>query len=318
MLGEKSYIAYGQYKLKEVQGMAFRRSLFTGVAVFTMLLAGVLIAVPQPGSAAINPVPVLTLKLDPSQQASQPTESNIGSVTFTGTATIDKFPVERLVATLSPSCDQGWVSTMSPTTMVFTSTTPQTFTVSVVIPQDTPNNIQGKLTIDGKAVGGGLQSQPAQASSTITVDPYYRVIVETDAPYREIAPGSQVYFSFRILNMGNAVDSFSLEVANLRDLVAKKWTVTLSSATIAKVNPKEYKTVKVVAQSPRDWAIWKNEPTVINLKATSQNAEGSSLIVTQTFPVYAYERGFSVPGFDPIFLIAAFAIGLVVLRKTRQ
>jgi hypothetical protein len=301
MLGEKSYIAYGQYKLKEVQGMAFRRSLFTGVAVFTMLLAGVLIAVPQPGSAAINPVPVLTLKLDPSQQASQPTESNIGSVTFTGTATIDKFPVERLVATLSPSCDQGWVSTMSPTTMVFTSTTPQTFTVSVVIPQDTPNNIQGKLTIDGKAV-----------------DPYYRVIVETDAPYREIAPGSQVYFSFRILNMGNAVDSFSLEVANLRDLVAKKWTVTLSSATIAKVNPKEYKTVKVVAQSPRDWAIWKNEPTVINLKATSQNAEGSSLIVTQTFPVYAYERGFSVPGFDPIFLIAAFAIGLVVLRKTRQ
>jgi len=319
MLGEKSYIAYGQYKRKEVQGMAFGRSLYSGAAVFVMLLSVVLVVVPQPGNAALNPVPVLTLRLDPSSQPSQPTESSIGSVMFTGTATIDKFPVERLVATLNPSCDQGWVSIMSPTTMVFTSTTPQTFTVSVVIPQDTPNNIQGKLTVDGRAIGGGLQSNAAQASAIITVDPYYRVNIETDAPYREIQPGSQVYYSFRIVNMGNAVDSFSLEISNLRDLVAKKWTVTLSSTTVPKVNPKEYKVVKVVAQSPRDWAIWKNEPTVITLKVTSQNAESSNVVLPpQSFPVYAYERGFSVPGFDPIFLFAALAIGIVFLRKSRQ
>lgn len=298
--------------------MEVSRRMFAGAAAFIMMFGAMLVTVPLQSQAAINPVPVLTLKLDPASLSAQPTESKVGIVTFTGTATIDKFPVERLVATLSSTVDQGWVSQMSPTTMVFTSTSPQTFTVSVVVPQDSPNNVQGKLTIDGKAVGGGLQSQPAQASSFIIVDPYYRVTVETDSPFREIQPGSQVYYSFRVWNMGNAIDTFNLEIVNLRDLVNKKWTVTLSSTTIPKVNPREYKVVKVVAQSPKDWSVWKSEPSVINLKAISQNAGDINLVVTQTFPVYAYERGFYIPGFDAFFLIAAMVIGLVLMRRTRQ
>ena len=53
---------------------------------------------------------------------------------FNGTATVDKLPMVRCVVTLTSSTDIGWVSEISPSTMVFTSGTPQAYAVSVIVP----------------------------------------------------------------------------------------------------------------------------------------------------------------------------------------
>ena len=230
---------------------------------------------------------------------------------------IDKLPVERCVVTLTSSTDIGWVSQVSPTTAVFTSTTPQSFTCTVVVPQGTANSQYGNLVVNGRAVAGGLQSM-AETKGIISVSPYFRLTLDSDVPYREISPGTQAFFTVKLTNAGNAVDSFELEISNLKDLAAKKWTVVLSANTIPKVQPGEYKPFRITAQSPRDWTIWKSEPSVIIIKATSQNAKDFQQVIALSFPIYAYEKGFYIPGFDPLFVIAAFGIGLVALRRKYQ
>jgi len=297
--------------------MDIARRVFAGAAAFLMILGAMLVLLPMNGQAAVNPVPVLALKLDAAQQDARVTESTQGVVQFTGQMSIDKLPVERCVVTLTSTTDIGWVSQISPSTAVFTSLTPQSFTCTVVVPQGTGNNNQGKLVINGRAVAGGLQSQ-ATTEAIITVLPYFRLTLDSDVPYREISPGSQAFFTVKLTNAGNAVDSFELEINNLKDLAAKKWTVVLSANTLPKIVPGEYKPFRITAQSPRDWTVWKSEPTVFIIKATSQNAKDFQQVITLTFPIYAYEKGFYIPGFDPLFLIAAFGVGLVVLRRKRQ
>jgi hypothetical protein len=282
-----------------------------------MFLGAMLVLVPAATQAAVNPVPVLAVKLDSANQDARVTESAPGIVTFTGQMSIDKLPVERCVVTLTSSTDIGWVSQVSPTTAVFTSTTPQSFTCTVVVPQGTANSQYGNLVVNGRAVAGGLQSM-AETKGIISVSPYFRLTLDSDVPYREISPGTQAFFTVKLTNAGNAVDSFELEISNLKDLAAKKWTVVLSANTIPKVQPGEYKPFRITAQSPRDWTLWKSEPSVIIIKATSQNAKDFQQVIALSFPIYAYEKGFYIPGFDPLFVIAAFGIGLVALRRKYQ
>jgi len=173
------------------------------------------------------------------------------------------------------------------------------------------------VTIDATGRGGGF-TVTGNTKVIITVNPYYRVMIESDTPYREISPGSQAFFSFKIWNVGNAVDSFELEIVNLKDLVNDHWTVTLSTTQVAKVPLGEYRTVRITAQSPRDWTIWKSKPSVVTVKATSLNAKETQSIITQNYPMYAYEKGFYIPGFDPMFLLVALGMGAILIARKKR
>lgn len=315
-MAEKHYIAYRQYCRKEVHGMNISKRLFPGLAALIMLL-GVALVIAPPASAGVNPVPALTISLDPSSQEAKVSESAQGAVQFTGSVKVDKLPVERISVVLTSSVDAGWPSQCSPSMMVITDVSAHSFSVTTIVPQATPSNIIGNLKVDAKGQGGGFVCTGA-AQVIITVKPYYRVMMESDMPYREISPGTQAFYSFKIWNVGNAIDSYEMEIVNLKDLVNKKWTCTLSATQVAKINPNEYKTVRLTAQSPRDWTIWKSEPTMINVKSSSLNAKEEQAVITQSFQLYAYEKGFYIPGFDPIFLIAAMAMGAVILKKRRR
>lgn len=318
MLGvEKSYIAYGQYKRKGVQGMAISRRMFAGTAAFIMILGVMLITVPEKTSASPNPVPALTVKLDPPQQEATVSESVKGSAQFTGSVKVDKLPVERIVVGITSSVDAGWQSSCSPSSIVITDTNEHTFGVTVVVPENQPAGVVGGLKVEAQGRGGGFVVTQ-QSTVIITVKPYYRLMIESDVPYREISPGSQAFFSFKVWNVGNAVDSFELEIVNLKDLVNDHWTVTLSTTQVAKVPLGEYRTVRITAQSPRDWTIWKSKPSVVNVKATSLNAKETQSIITGNFPMYAYEKGFYIPGFDPMFLLVALGICAVFVARIKR
>ncbi len=317
MLGEKRYISNGAYyPRKEVRGMDISRSAFAGAAAFMMIFGAMLVLVPQTGQAAANPVPILSLALDQPSATAKVTESAPGIVTFTGHAGLDKLPVERCVVTLTATVDAGWASSITPTQMVFTTTTPQSLSVTVIVPQGTSNQVYGKLTVNGRAVATGLQST-THTEALISVDPYFRIQLSADTPFREITPGAQAFYTLTLTNQGNAIDSYEFEISNLKDLANKKWTVVLSATTISRVNPNEPRPLRLTCQSPKDWTIWKNEPTVIIIKATSQNAKDFQEVISLSFNFYAYERGYYIPGFDPLFIVAAFAIGLVFLRRKR-
>jgi hypothetical protein len=102
-------------------------------------------------------VPVLTLTIAPSTQEVNSTATDPVIVSFNGTASVDKLPVERCVVTLTSAVDVGWQASITPTQMVFTSSTPQQFTATVTVPQGTAS-IVGTLMVNGRAVAAGLQS----------------------------------------------------------------------------------------------------------------------------------------------------------------
>jgi len=270
---------------------------------------------PAPAGAAVNPVPVLSVKLDSASQSARVTESAPGIVTFSGRASIDKLPVERCVVTLAASTDTGWPSQISPLQTVFTSTRPHPFTCTVVVPPGTLNNQSGNLTIRGRAVAEGLQST-AEARGVIAVDPFFRCNLSSAPPCCEIAPGEQAFFTVRLTNTGNAIDSFELEISNLRDLNDKRWTVVLCAGTLPKVEPAEYKPFRVIAQSPRDETLWTSGPTVIVIKTTSQNAKDFQQVVTASVQLTVYVRGTYLPSLDPavLLMVLAFAAAYLAVR----
>jgi hypothetical protein len=287
-------------------GSEYRRAL-----VLSLIAGSLLTSIfPAPAHAAVNPVPVLAIRLDSANQNARVTESAPGIVTFTGQVSIDKLPVDRCIVTLHSSTDLGWVSQVSPTTTVFTNTTPQAFSCTVIVPQGTANSQYGNLVVSGLAVAGGLQSV-ANSTGIIAVDPFFRCNLSSDSPYCEISPGDQAFFTLRLNNTGNAVDSFELEIVNLRDLCQKRWTVVFSAGTLPKVEPAEYKPFRVTAQSPREETLWTSEPTVIVVKTTSQNAKDFQQVVSTTFQLTVYVRGTYLPYLDASVLILVLAVGAV-------
>lgn len=290
------------------------RRLITGIFVSLIVMSGLVMFIPMNATAGPNPIPALTVSLEPSSQTAVVSESAQGSVQFTGTIRIDKLPVERIVVTLTASVDTGWAAQCTPSSMVFTSTQPQSFSATVVVPPACDSTIIGTLKVDAIATGGGFRV-PATAQAIVTVKPYFRLMLESDNPYREIWPGSQTMFTFKLWNMGNAIDSYDIEITNLKDLADRGWTVTLSSTSVSKIPQNQYKNVKISAQSPRFWTLYKSEPTVIMIKAKSQNAEAENLVVQQSFALYVYEKGWYIPGFDPMLLIIGLVVAIVIYKR---
>jgi len=289
--------------------------------VLVVLLAGVLFSTvfPAPAGAAVNPVPVLAVKLDSANQYARVTESAPGIVTFTGQASIDKLPMESCVVYLNSSTDTGWASQVSPLRTTFTNTTPQSFTCTVLVPPGTANSEYGNLFIRGRAVAEGMQSI-AETRGIIAVEPFFRCKLTSTPPCQEIAPGEQAFFTICVTNTGNAIDSFELEIANLRDLSEKRWTVVLCAGTLPKVAPAEYKPFRVTAQSPRDETFWTSEPTIIVIKTTSQNAKDFQQVVSATCQLTVHVRGTYLPSLDPVVLlmVLAFAAAYLAVRPERM
>jgi len=140
----------------------------TAMVCLMLLFTCLQVAGAAPGPAADPIVPVLTLTIQPPILKVQSAPNSTAVAQFNGTATVDKMVGMRCVVTLASSTDIGWVSEISPSTMVFTSESPQSYTVAVSVPPATPTS-QGTLVINGRAVCNGLQSMAtAQAKIDVT------------------------------------------------------------------------------------------------------------------------------------------------------
>jgi len=234
--------------------------------------------------------PSMELSLEPGELQVVVTETMNGQATFIGTIRMQGLDGSMAVVNLEARLDTGWFCMCSPSTIVIYDDSTHSFSVSVVVPEQTMVDLPGELNVTARATGPGYQLN-ATARALATPMPYYRVMIESDIPYIEIAPGNIVTFTFSVTNKGNAIDSYEIEIINLKDLVNNHWTLMLSTSEVKNVAPGESRNVRLTAQSPRDPTLWKEGPAVINIRATSEGAWDSSLMVSYTFPVYPYERG---------------------------
>jgi hypothetical protein len=264
----------------------------------------------------------LSVHLDEPDQMARVTDSSPGIVQFTGQVVVDKLPVQRVVVTLESDVDTGWVSQTSPSTMVFTSTTPQSFTTTVVVPEKTLSTLIGKLLIRARSSGTGADSE-ATANGTITVEQYYMLTVSSDAPFFETdKTGTSTTYRVFVTNKGNGPDTFRVVIGNLAQFRSDGWTARLDREVTPVVQPGLYAEVAVIVESPDKGPVFEGRQKMINLGISSEGARAHNQTITQSFPLY-----YGLKGIDPVFdvtvpiiivAVAVASVAVVVWRWQRR
>jgi hypothetical protein len=319
------YIPYPRYLANSrVNAMSGGRTHFKATFLVALFLVSGMfgfmlnpLPVVEEAEAAPNPIPVLTLGLFPTNLQAKVTQSQLGSVTFGGNATVDKIQgIERVTVTIQAVVNTGWPVVVSPQTMVFVNPRTQQFQVNVIVPPATSSLLTGNVIVSGQAKAPGLAPVVAAASGVVTVSQYFKLRIEAEQPLRQVKPGELTYNVVNVYNDGNGQDTFELEIENNEDLVKKQFTVLLGSTDIT-VQQDEYQPVRVTVQTPQQWTLYKKEMNTFILKVTSSEARAKNLLYTKTYPLYIYMKGYYIPGFDPFLAVMALAF-IAVIVKRRQ
>ena len=255
----------------------FMVSVFFGFAVPHL-------PVVEEADAAPNPIPILSISLFPSQLRATVTQSQLGAVTFGGNVTVDKMNyLERVTVTLQAVVNTGWPVVISPTTIAFIAPRTEKFSVTVIVPPAQSSLITGSVIVTGTARVPGLSPIVSQATAVVTVAQYFKLRIEAEAPLREVKPGEITFNVVNVYNDGNGLDTFELEIENNADLVKKQWTVLLGSTDIS-VQQEEYMPVKITAQTPQKWTIYKKVIETITIKVTSAEGKAVNQIYDKKYP----------------------------------
>ncbi len=252
----------------------------------------------------------LMLDMDTPVAVAVVTESSAGIATVTGAVTVSGLDGRTMNISLTAQTDIGWTAKLSTATVRAEQNLRFPFSADVTVPQGTAAARYGKIVISayGQTQDDNLT---ATVEAIIEVRPYYRVSLDSGGAYRSIDPGSMAFFTVKLTNSGNAVDSYEVEISNLLELVDKGWTVVLSANTLAAVGPGDHKTIAVSAQAPQDWTLSRSESTLIVINVTSQGARDLKQNVSLEFKLYAQEKG-SYPAWYNASTIGVLAVLLVV------
>jgi hypothetical protein len=255
----------------------------------------------------VKPAPGMTMTLDESVVVAVVTESAPGLAVITGNITMTGLGNGTMNILLTSSVDIGWVSRIAPSRVQADRDGRYAISVCVTVPQGTSASQIGKAQISASGVAGN-DSMWTSGAAFVQVHPYYRLTLDSKEAYIEIPPGGQARFEILLTNAGNAIDSYNLAIDNLKELTKKKWIVVLSANTVTGIEPGEYKSFMVIANSPDAWTMDKSEPTLIVVRATSTGNRTVGL----SFPIYAYEKGSNPAWYNMTVLGSAVVVMAVV------
>ena len=153
----------------------------------------------------------------------------------------------------------------------------------------------------------------AQTGFIVLSEPYGKVILQSDRPFQKVSPGKEYPFKIKVLNNGNAVDTFAIEITNKDKLQDNGFSISLSTTTTQDTEPQAYSQITVQIQTPREFG-WKNDYYNLDVRATSE-LENQKSDYSLTIWVY----GFGVAGFEPLYSIVAIAlIGAFMAKKKNE
>jgi hypothetical protein len=262
-------------------------------------------------AAAQNPVPVISLVMTPGERVAEITASQPDAVSFSGNYTADKLSFERATVTFTAVMSTGWVATVSPASITITNQRTGIITITVVVPARTLASEIGQLTVTGRITAGGLQSQ-AQAQAIVSPKAYFRTIASSSTPFVETAYSTQVVLAYKIFNEGNVPDRVEVAIKNFDDLSAAQWIVQMSRTSFT-VEPTLSVDIQVTVGVPKEWhLVSDNKVTVIQFVAKSGEGAANNQPFEDTLPTFVRTSGFSVPGFDGVFVVMGAALAAVL------
>jgi|GEM_PF-2991459 len=120
--------------------------------------------------ASAAPVPTMTIQIDQSSLSVNASNSN-QTLVFTGSVAVNKSAYLSATVTLSGTAGEGWPVDVSPTYMTFTTTTPQSFSATVMVPGNLTAGLHTDLTVNGVVVSGIFRSTASDSASIEIVGP---------------------------------------------------------------------------------------------------------------------------------------------------
>ena len=287
-----------------------------GPVAITMSLALLCCSLMPPPAAAAGcrPIPSLTLSLDDGVK-----EVNVTGpdplAWFNGSAAIGALPVERIVIQFNIKVDAGWDAEIVPNKMVFVSTAPQKFNVTVRVPTAASSSSETIVNIEGDGFAGQYHLQN-KIQGIIKVQPFERICIETARPYRELDSSGGVKFEFGVMNRGNTNISFDLKPSNRGPMEDSSWEVRLSSRT-GRIPEGERANYSVEARLPKGKFDTTSGMTAINISITSQNSTGPEPEEMGFIRFYVITKAYWTPILEPILIVlilGVVAAGLAVMK----
>ena len=168
----------------------------------------------EPGHATdqvdAGPIPVLTLSLEPNALEAQVTQSQLGAVTFQGTATVDQMRIMSSTVSLAAVVNSGWPVVVSPQTFEFQGPGVEDFQVTVIVPPATSSLLTGNVIVTGSCKAPGLAPVVAACSAVVTVAPYYLGRIVAEDGNIQLDPGDERRVELTVHNDGNAQTTMRL------------------------------------------------------------------------------------------------------------
>ncbi len=303
---------------KRLRYMKF--GIMMGIMLIGLLIT--MVSVPDEAEAAPTLTPIATIGLVQSQQTADVSPGSLGIVTFDGTVTCVVNSATTAIVQLEAT--DTWTSAVvTPSAIEFSNTNAgaKTFQVSVKAPLYTSRNVVGQVVVSGKVImyPGRLYGtvQPTDGvKARIDIDSFYKFQINAPKKYQEVGPGQQMVYNVHVINQGNIRDTFEIDIENEEQLTKAGFVLTLSQRVID-VEELEEKVIKLTVNTPIEWNVWKNKVTGVKVSVVSTlSLEESGNPLTQIEYFKIRERGASVPGFDPTFLIMSF-VGLAIIVRTR-
>ena len=188
--------------------------LFASIAV----VAAEASLVAEPAEAI--PLHTLDVSLYPDSLDAKLTNDQLGAVTFGGNLTIEKPQgVERVTVSLSADTDKGWPVVASPSTIVFINPDTQEFTVTVIVPPDTPPSV-GTVTVIAQAKSP-IWSETKTAEARVNVLQFYKFAIWMDGYEGMAEAGSSANGVLVIFNNGTGEDTFLIDFEEFPEVISR-------------------------------------------------------------------------------------------------
>ena len=182
--------------------------------------------------------PVFNLSLSPGTLWANVTSSQPATAEFSGEVQTEIIDGHEPKVTLEAATDTRWVTRVEYGPGFNGSGTAKTFKIRVTVPEKTSSDIGTSVTVTGRMTIGGLL-YVEECHAQLNVSAYFCASVECERPHQTIGPGDHETFEYWINNRGNALDTYSVIIANREALERKGWTFNLS-LWIGHVHPGSY------------------------------------------------------------------------------
>ncbi len=266
--------------------------------------------------------PELNITLSPQTILADVLAAKAATVEFAGQVRAESLDGIAPSVTLSSSTDIGWPSSILYGPEFGTGADVMTFRAIVTVPPGTRTDNFGRLEVTGAIEVGGLYSSN-ETHATITVRPYFCATVECEKPLQVIGPEGKETFEFRIRNIGNSYDSYTIVISNRKELEGRGWTINLSHTQTRKVSPGADLPFRLVVTPPKTLSPYTDETVVFDLNVSSQNDSGSLVMYLATPIAKLQVRGYNTPGVmllsaSIIMLLAALLAAFFIHRRRRR